>query len=223
MSKKKFLLIFAVILCIGVIAGAISYGTSQGSIGHLAGQYLQQMTSQNHPGEQSSVAATYKDHTITIATVRYQQNMNILRTEEEASRWDTDREAIDQIIEDIILLEEAERLGLSATKEEIAAMVQSSRDSYELPAGKAFLDDYCAGANITIEEYFMLLEEQAPSVIARQKLKDAVGKEYCETHGLEFTKINPPAEMLDAVNNYINTLFESQREHIVYYVGHDLQ
>lgn len=79
------------------------------------------------------------------------------------------------------------------------------------------MDQYCEGANITIEEYFDLLEEQAPRVIARQKLLDAVGKKYCEENDLTFTKVNPPAEMVEARDVYVDELLTKAAGEITYY------
>lgn len=214
MKLRKTVWIFAIILCAAALIGAVSYGASRGSLGFLSGQFREK--AQN--SDLTQVAATYNNHEILLSVVRYQQEMNILRTEEDAKDWDTDREAIDRIVESIILLEEAERRGLTATEEEIESMVETARKAYEIPAGKEFLEEYCAGAGITIKEYYDLLRKEAPSVIARQKLRDDVGRAYCEEHGLKFTKVNPPADMLDAVDAYIRDLFSSQKQHIIYHI-----
>ena len=85
------------------------------------------------------------------------------------------------------------------------------------PEGKEMMDQYCEEVNLTIDEYFKYLEEQAPRTIARQKLLDAVGKEYCEEHGLNFTKVNPPKEMIDARDAYVAELFSQAQGDIIYY------
>lgn len=60
-----------------------------------------------------------------------------------------------------------------------------------------------------------------PRIILRQKLRDTLGQEYCEQHGLEFTKVNPPQEMLDYVDNHLNGLLDTYRADITYY--HELE
>ena len=85
------------------------------------------------------------------------------------------------------------------------------------PEGKEMMDQYCEEVNLTIDEYFKYLGEQAPRTIARQKLLDAVGKEYCEEHGLTFTKVNPPKEMIDARDAYVAELFAQAQGNIIYY------
>lgn len=47
------------------------------------------------------------------------------------------------------------------------------------------LDMFLIGAGITFDEYLQLLREDAPAVIAKQKLLDAVGMEYCDANGIE--------------------------------------
>lgn len=69
----------------------------------------------------------------------------------------------------------------------------------------------------TLEEYFELLEKQAPRAIARQKLLDAFGQEYCEENGLTFTKVNPPAEMVEAREAYVDELMTKAAGEITYY------
>ena len=93
------------------------------------------------------------------------------------------------------------------------------KQSYALPEGKALLEEYCQWAGITVDEYFVNLETQAPHTIARQKLLNAVGEEFCEENGLTFTKINPPPELMQAPKDYVADLFAQARDEITYYNG----
>ena len=52
----------------------------------------------------------------------------------------SDYEIATELVENTILLEEAERLGLAATEEEINAMLQASEQAYAMPDGKAMID-----------------------------------------------------------------------------------
>lgn len=151
------------------------------------------------------VLAEWADHEILQS---YVENYKTTLGASGVTEFPSDYEITVELVENTILLDEAERLGLTATEEEIESMIQSSEEAYELPAGKEFLDSYCAAVGITVEEYFTLLREQLPKTIARQKLKDHIGRTYCEENGLEFTKMNPPQAMLDAVDQYIAELVE---------------
>ena len=115
-----------------------------------------------------------------------------------------------------MLVEEAENLGLAATDAEIEEMVDAVKAAYDIPEGKEIVDAYCAGAGISVESYFDIVRERAPRIIARQKLKDYVGQQFCAEHGIEFTKVNPPEEVLTAEQNYIEDLFAARAANINY-------
>ena len=68
-----------------------------------------------------------------------------------------------------------------------------------------------------LSEFIAYLEEQAPRSIARQKLLNAVGEEFCEQNGLTFTKVNPPKELVKAKEDYVDDLFEQAQDEIIYY------
>lgn len=59
--------------------------------------------------------------------------------------------------------------------------------------------------------------KSATRAIARQKLLDAFGQEYCEENGLTFTKVNPPAEMVEAREAYVDELMTKAAGEITYY------
>ena len=165
-------------------------------------------------GSKDPVLATYKDTEITRSLVDYQkQTMQQLNGGAEVS----DKEAVDELLINNIMLDEAETRGLSVSQEEIDAMLQSQHDNYEnYEEIRAIIDDYCKEQNLTTEQYFAVLEEQVPRSILRQKLRDALGQEYCAEHGLEFTKVNPPQEMTDYVNAYLDGLLDSYSAYIKY-------
>lgn len=131
----------------------------------------------------------------------------------------SDQELLRQLVENLVLEEEANRRGLAATQDEIDDMVQSVKDSYELPEGKEILDNYCKNAGITLEQYFDQVREVAPSILARHKLETALGQEYCQEHGLEYTTVNPPKELTEAVDQAVEKLIQAQVGEIQYYLG----
>lgn len=130
----------------------------------------------------------------------------------------SDQELLRQLVENLVLEEEAKRRGLAATEGEIDDMVQSVKDSYELPEGKEILDNYCKNAGITLEQYFDQVREVAPSILVRRKLETTLGKEYCQEHGLEYTTVNPPKELTEAVEQAIEKLIQAQADEIQYFL-----
>ena len=130
----------------------------------------------------------------------------------------SDQELLRQLVENLVLEEEATRRGLTATQEEINDMVQSVKDSYELSEGKEILDNYCKNAGITLEQYFDQVREVAPSILARRKLETALGEEYCQEHGLDYTTVNPPKELTEAVDQAIEELVQVHADEIQYYL-----
>lgn len=130
----------------------------------------------------------------------------------------SDPELLRQLVENLVLEEEATRRGLAATQGELDDMVQSVKDSYELPKGKEILDNYCKNAGITLEQYFDQVREVAPSILARRKLETALGEEYCREHGMEYTTVNPPKELTEAVEQAVDKLIQAQADEIHYYL-----
>ena len=116
------------------------------------------------------------------------------------------------------MLDEAERLGLSVTQEEVDAELAGQRKNYdEYDEVRKYVDDYCTEMGITTEQYFDTVAEQLPRRMLRQRLCDTLGQEYCRQHGLEFTKVNPPEQMTEYVDQYLNDLLEAHRSEIKYY------
>lgn len=206
---KKTILAVCIILCICLLCGAIAYAGLNQSNAHIAGQaYKDTKNSDGVELQATEVVAEYGSHKITKGTIDYYRSMQSLgyggNDGNSQKNIVDDKEIANQLILNIILEEEAIRLGLAATDAEIEEMFMAVLQSYEIPDGKNFIDDYCEGAGITVQEYFDLVLEQLPETITRQKLKDEIGKNYCKEHGIEFTKVNQPEEMKRYVNQRIN-------------------
>ena len=165
----------------------------------------------------SGAAATYGNYTVTWAMVDYQKAANATRDAQTADELSGDRALVDALLKGQLLLEDAQRRGLAATEEDVADMLAQTEQAYATQKGKAGIDEFCAGAGISYEDYLDILREQIPRMIARQKVRDAVGQDYCAEHDIEFTKVNQPQEMVDAVNAYIDGLLEAAQPEIVYY------
>ena len=216
MRKKTIVVCLIICLSMLLVITGVASAVSKDDRFHLAGLFFN--SANDNKLRDTTIVASYNGQDITTNTVDYQRKMNIFRSEEAAKEYDTDIQIVNRIIESMLILEEAERLGFAATDAEIEEMVANTTGVYAMPEGKKIIDAYCKGAGITVEEYFELQREQAPRVIARQKLMDAVGKQYCDENGLTFTKVNPPKEMLQAQEAYIEKLFAEHKADIVYYI-----
>lgn len=166
--------------------------------------------------DSDTVVATYNGYEITQAMIDSERKTYAINGEVRQNDSLSDRKAVENIIRNIMIVEKAEELGLAATNDEIEEMVSAVKESYDIPEGKEIIDAYCAGAEISVETYFGIVEERAPRIIARQKLRDYVGQQYCIEHGIEFTKVNPPAEVLAAEQDYIEDLFAARAAYIDY-------
>ena len=160
------------------------------------------------------VVARYRDTEIRQSLVDYEKkNQSALSGGKEVR----ERDAVDQLLLNRIMLDEAERLGLSVTQEEVDAEFAAQKKNYEdFPEVRTYIDAYCKTAGITLEEYYAAIQEQLPRVILRQKLRNELGQEYCAEHRLEFTKVNPPEDMQRYVENYLEGLLDTYRADITY-------
>ena len=163
-----------------------------------------------------NVVAEYRGEYITKEVV--QQNIEMFTFASGSQVCPTEEDMLEEILTNTILFYEAERRGLTATEEEIQTMLDMTARAYEMPETKTQLEAYFEQYDWTYDEYIEVLKtEQLPRTIARQKLRYAVGQEYCEKHGLEFTNVNPPKEMTEAIDKYIEKLVNSEKKNVVYY------
>lgn len=164
-------------------------------------------------GSKDPVLAKYKDTEITRSLVDHWKEVK----RQLGGGAVSDKDMVDEILVNTIMLDEAGSRGLSVSQEEIDAMLQSQHDNYDaFEEIRTIIDDYCKEQDMTTEQYFAVLEEQIPRSILRQKLRDALGQEYCAEHGLTFTKVNPPQEMTDYVDAYLDGLLDTYSAYIKY-------
>ena len=141
------------------------------------------------------------------------QNLQALNGNQEV----TDREAAEQLLLHLAMLDEAEQLGLSVTQEEVDAAFAVQKQNYEnSDEVRQYIDDWCEQTGVTADDYFRAVQEQLSRVMLRQKLRDALGEAYCKEHGLTFTKVNPPAEMESYVQDYLDGLLQKYSSKITY-------
>lgn len=215
---KRILKLILVFICIACIFTMMVSAIDDSNFDHLAGLLLGDYLEKNEGNSISSIpsnaVASYNGVIITYSEVEYQRKLEELST----GITKTDIQIAEEIIHEAMLLQEAERLGLTATAEEVLAFMESMRATYTYPEGKEMIDDYCAGAGISVDEYYAIVEDNALAIITQQKLYDEIGRQYCAENGVEFTKINPPQDMMDAIDSYLNDLFDSHKDEIVYYI-----
>ena len=178
--------------------------------GLLAGCAEKEAASQ----EADPVVASYGETEIRQSLVDYEkQNLQALNGNQAV----TDREAAEQLILNLAMLDEAGQLGLSVTQEEVDAAFAAQKQNYEnSDEVRQYIDNWCEQTGVTIEDYFRAVQEQLSRVILRQKLRDALGQAYCDEYGLTFTKVNPPAEMETYVQNYLDGLLQKYSAKITY-------
>lgn len=204
MKSKKIVITFVIVVTIAA-ACAIGIGAEEIGLFKEAGQLYKQAMEDDG----SQVAAEYNGKKLLMSRIEYERTL----TDE------SDYEIAKRLIENTIIYEKAVEFGCAATQEEIDAAMQSQKDNYnQSDYVKQALDDYCEGLGITIEQYWVNLEEYISHPIARQKLRDELGRRWCEENGEEFTKVNPPQEMLDAIEKTCAEIIESRQDEVVYYV-----
>ncbi len=204
MKKRSRLILVLVVVAVLLAAGAVAASQSEW---FSRGAALREA---REAADGSALLAEYHGHEVTRAVVDYRKKMG---------ETGSDREIVNTVLRGYMMVEEAEVRGLAATQEEIDEMVEAPRRAYEsgeMGENNA-LDEYCAGLGITIEEYFAQLREQAPENLAHAKLRDALAREYCEEHGLEYRLGAQPDEVNAAVEAALNALFEAHKAEIVYY------
>ena len=220
MKRRHFFVIAVIGVCLFSIF-IVGVGASDHfNIYKVMGEYYNEARAQDDASitvyNESLPVAEFHGEKIYQADIEYYNNVNNL-SHTGVANTQTTQETLTEVLQNMILYDEAERLGYSATQSEIESMVENTKLAYSMPEGKEIIDQFCQGANITVEQYFECVEDQAPRVIARQKLLNAVGMEFCEENGLTFTKVNPPEEMLEAREAYIAELFAQAEDEIIYY------
>ena len=123
----------------------------------------------------------------------------------------TDREIVEGKVLNMLMLLEAEKLGLEASQEEIDEFMASQEKAWQMPGVRQQIEQTYAPLGISFEEYKHMALDIAPNAIARQKLRDYYGQEYCQKEGLEFTKVNPPAEMTEHEEKQLQKLWNKYK------------
>ncbi len=205
--KKRTVLILAAVIVVLLAGLAIAAANDVFPFFHLG----KNMREQADASDETRIVAQYGESVFTDKDVNLRIEMNRV-TGGDLSEKDTEEEAVEQLALGKMMLEEADKLGLTAAQEEIEQFLAEQKSAYEESAEiKTYLDEYCAGAGMTIEEYWALLEAFAPETVTRQKLKGQILEDYRAEH--------PDAseeEVSEAWNDYEQALLDQHRSEIVY-------
>ena len=124
-----------------------------------------------------------------------------------------DKTLVDRILQGYILADEAKALGLSVSESEAAKTLSE----LPLPDGKSSLQDYLNTLGGSLQGYMDVLRQQALRTLTLDRLREALSRDYCAEHGIDFDVDKLPEEVSRAVSEKIDGLIESHRDEIEYY------
>lgn len=222
MKKKVIIICCAALAAVCAVYFAVSNSAPAAENGDLykAGSYLRDAMDNESTGDaeptapEENIAATYKDEVITWNEVEYMRNVAFMF---DSSYTTTDKDIVDRLIRGKILTELAEERGVAATEAEMEELIENTRRSYEIPDGKAILDEYCQGLGVDFEGYLDILSAQAYDTISMQKMRNRIAMDICEERGIDYSNNPMPQEVEDELNARLDSLVDQYREYVVYY------
>lgn len=131
----------------------------------------------------------------------------------------SDREIAEARVLNTLMLLEAGKLGLAATQEEIAEFMVSQEEAWRMAEVKEQIEAMYEPLGIDFEEYKAMVLENAPNTIARLKLRDHYGQEYCDKNDLQFTKVNPPEGMEEYIEKQLQKLWDKYKGEYDIYIN----
>jgi SurA N-terminal domain. len=172
-----------------------------------------------------TIVATFKGQPITGAELDRQMKINDFTASTTYPEGytppakKTEAEAVDQLLLDKILLEEAKKRGLLASDEDVANAMKSLKEVYEIPEGKVRIDEVCKGMGMTFDEYWAYTEEYMPRTISRQNVLAEFKQQYCESNGLDLTvmDVDQYEEYEAALDEYQTSLLSAYNADIEYF------
>lgn len=109
----------------------------------------------------------------------------------------TDREIAEGKVLNMLMLLEAENLGLEATQDEIDEFMASQEKAWQIAGVQEQIEQLYAPLGISFDEYKQMVFEMAPNTIARQKLRNLYSEEYSENNSFDSTEIAPSGQMTE--------------------------
>lgn len=122
------------------------------------------------------------------------------------------KEVVDRVLRSLILLDEAEQAGLTATDEQVnAAIAEQKSIAEEYPEIREQLEEYWEAAGMTEETYWTLLQQSFYEELTIANLQAILMTEYEEAGMTE-------EEAKAAYEAYKNGLIETHQDQITYYL-----
>ena len=206
--RKKILLSIVLIVIIVVIAvGAVDSGVMN-KLEHLGRMVPEVLNSDD-------VLATYKERNVTAGMVTYWQEVEVMTYSADGTihtEKPSKKEVVDRVLRSLILLDEAEQAGLTATDEQVnAAIAEQKSIAEEYPEIREQLEEYWEAAGMTEETYWTLLQQSFYEELTIANLQAILMTEYEEAGMTE-------EEAKAAYEAYKNGLIETHQDQITYYL-----
>lgn len=206
--RKKILLSIVLIVIIVVIAvGAVDSGVMN-KLEHLGRMVPEVLNSDD-------VLATYKERNVTAGMVTYWQEVEVMTYSADGTihtEKPSKKEVVDRVLRSLILLDEAEQAGLTATDEQVnAAIAEQKSIAEEYPEIREPLEEYWEAAGMTEETYWTLLQQSFYEELTIANLQAILMTEYEEAGMTE-------EEAKAAYEAYKNGLIETHQDQITYYL-----
>lgn len=206
--RKKILLSIVLIVIIVVIAvGAVDSGVMN-KLEHLGRMVPEVLNSDD-------VLATYKERNATAGMVTYWQEVEVMTYSADGTihtEKPSKKEVVDRVLRSLILLDEAEQAGLTATDEQVnAAIAEQKSIAEEYPEIREQLEEYWEAAGMTEETYWTLLQQSFYEELTIANLQAILMTEYEEAGMTE-------EEAKAAYEAYKNGLIETHQDQITYYL-----
>ena len=206
--RKKILLSIVLIVIITLIAvGAVDSGVMN-KLEHLGRMVPEVLNSDD-------VLATYKERNVTAGMVTYWQEVEVMTYSADGTihtEKPTKKEVVDRVLRSLILLDEAEQAGLTATDEQVnAAIAEQKSIAEEYPEIREQLEEYWEAAGMTEETYWTLLQQSFYEELTIANLQAILMTEYEEAGMTE-------EEAKAAYEAYKNGLIETHQDQITYYL-----
>lgn len=161
------------------------------------------------------VLATYKERNVTAGMVTYWQEVEVMTYSADGTihtEKPTKKEVVDRVLRSLILLDEAEQAGLTATDEQVnAAIAEQKSIAEEYPEIREQLEEYWEAAGMTEETYWTLLQQSFYEELTIANLQAILMTEYEEAGMTE-------EEAKAAYEAYKNGLIETHQDQITYYL-----
>lgn len=207
MRKKTLLSIVLIVIIVVIAVGAVDSGVMNklDHLGHMVPEVL----------NSDDVLATYKERNVTAGMVTYWQEVEVMTYSADGTihtEKPSKKEVVDRVLRSLILLDEAEQAGLTATDEQVnAAIAEQKSIAEEYPEIREQLEEYWEAAGMTEETYWTLLQQSFYEELTIANLQAILMTEYEEAGMTE-------EEAKAAYEAYKNGLIETHQDQITYYL-----